>query len=336
MNHRFSQPSGGVNKPASLRALLKTEKTIALPGAFNAISAQIIQDVGFKAVYVSGAGIANGVGGYPDIGMMTAAEMAEQAGYIARSVAVPAIADADNGYGEAINVYRTVQEYERAGLSGLHLEDQIIPKRCGHLDGKRVIAPEHMCEKIAAAIEARLNPDFLIIARVDSRSVNGFDDAVHRANLYKDAGADMIFPEALMGREEFAEFARQVKLPLLANMTEFGKTPYISVAEFSEMGYAIVLFPMTAFRIMMKSVNDGMRMLYEQGSQLDLLDRMTSRETLYELVRYHEYERLDASLATQYSFPSTVKDAISGNGVSNIIPGESSSEEPASVPRKLY
>lgn len=336
MSHGFSQPPGGLNKPASLRELLKTEKTIALPGAFNAITAQIIQDVGFKAVYVSGAGIANGVGGYPDIGMMTSSEMAEQAGYIARSVQIPAIADADNGYGEAINVFRTVQEYERAGLSGLHIEDQIIPKRCGHLDGKRVISPENMCEKIAAAIEARQNPDFLIIARVDSRAVNGFDDAVRRANLYKEAGADMIFPEALTGREEFAEFARQVKLPLLANMTEFGKTPYIPVSEFSEMGYAIVLFPMTAFRIMMKAVGDGMRLLYEHGSQADLLERMTSREALYQLVRYHDYERLDASLATQYSVSPMAKDAISGNGVENIISVKSSSQESTSMPRQLY
>lgn len=288
------------NKPARLRELL-AKGTVAMPGGFNAISAKIIENVGFSALYISGASIANGVGGYPDIGFMTATEMAAQAGYIARSVNIPAIADADNGYGEAVNVFRTVQEYERQGLSGLHIEDQVIPKRCGHLDGKQVISVDQMREKIAAAVSARVNPDFLLIARVDSKAVYGFDEAVKRANAYMEAGADMIFPEALNTREEFAEFARQVKAPLLANMTEFGKTPYISVQEFESFGYNVVIFPMTAFRIMMKAVEDGMRLLKETGTQTDLLDRMTSREDLYRLIHYQDYERLDATLATQFS-----------------------------------
>lgn len=294
------------NKPARLRELMK-QGIVAMPGAFNAISAKIIEDVGFSALYVSGAGISNGVGGYPDIGFMTATEMATQAGYIARSVNIPAIADADNGYGEAVNVFRTVQEYERLGLSGLHIEDQVIPKRCGHLDGKQVVSVENMREKIAAAREARVNPDFLIIGRVDSKAVNGFDDAVKRANAYMDAGADMIFPEALNTREEFAEFARQVKAPLLANMTEFGKTPYLSLSEFETLGYTIVIFPMTAFRIMMKAVEDGMRLLKEEGTQTGLLERMTPRQELYRLIHYQDYERLDAALATQFSASSPGK-----------------------------
>lgn len=292
------------NQPARLRELLK-QGTIVMPGAFNAISAKIIEDVGFSALYVSGAGISNGVGGYPDIGFMTASEMAIQAGYIARSVNIPAIADADNGYGEAINVFRTVQEYERQGLSGLHLEDQVIPKRCGHLDGKQVISIDNMREKIAAAVSARKNPDFFIIARVDSKAVHGFDDAVKRANAYMAAGADMIFPEALTTKEEFAEFARQVKAPLLANMTEFGKTPYLPVSEFEAMGYAIVIFPMTAFRIMMKAVEDAMRCLKKHGTQASLLEHMTTREKLYQLIHYQDYECLDASLATQFSVTRT-------------------------------
>lgn len=301
MSEALLQPQP--NKPKHLRELLK-QGTIAVPGAFNAISAKIIEQVGFPAVYVSGAGLSNGVGGYPDIGFMTATEMATQAGYIARSVNIPAIADADNGYGEAINVFRTVQEYERQGMSGLHLEDQVIPKRCGHLDGKQVISVENMREKIAAAVSARVNPDFLIIARVDSKAVNGFDDAVKRANAYMDAGADMIFPEALTTEEEFAEFSRQVKSPLLANMTEFGKTPYLSVSQFEAMGYSIVIFPMTAFRIMMKAVEDAMRSLKTEGTQAALLDQMTTREDLYRLIHYQDYERLDASLATQFSATS--------------------------------
>ncbi|HEY9745480.1 MAG TPA: methylisocitrate lyase [Oculatellaceae cyanobacterium] len=294
------------DKPARLRALLR-QGTVVMPGAFNAISAKIIEDAGFEALYVSGAGIANGVGGYPDIGFMTASEMAAQAGYIARAVNIPAIADADNGYGEAINVFRTVQEYERQGLSGLHIEDQVMPKRCGHLDGKQVISVDNMREKIAAAVSARQNPDFIIIARVDSKAVNGFDDAIRRANAYMEAGADMIFPEALTSKEEFEEFARQVKAPLLANMTEFGKTPYLSVSEFEAMGYAIVIFPMTAFRIMMKAVEDAMRFLKEHGTQAPLLERMTTREKLYRLIRYQDYERLDASLATQFSAGSLLR-----------------------------
>jgi methylisocitrate lyase len=303
MTEALLKPLSHAQKCARLRELIKG--TVAMPGGFNAISAKIIEDAGFEALYISGAGLSNGVGGYPDIGFMTATEMAVQAGYIARAVNIPAIADADNGYGEAVNVFRTVQDYERQGLCGLHIEDQVIPKRCGHLDGKQVISVDGMREKIAAAIEARMNPDFLIIARVDSKAVNGFDDAVSRAHAYLDAGADMIFPEALNTPQEFAEFARQVKAPLLANMTEFGKTPYITLQEFEGFGYNIVIFPMTAFRIMMKAVEDGMRLLREQGTQKNLLEKMTPREELYRLIHYQEYERLDASLATQYSGPGS-------------------------------
>lgn len=292
----------GANKPGMLRGLLK-QGTVVLPGAFNAISGKIIEQAGFDAGYVSGAGIANGVGGYPDIGFMTATEMATQAGYIARAVNIPMIADADNGYGEAINVFRTVQEYERQGLSGLHLEDQVIPKRCGHLDGKQVISVDAMREKIAAAVSARINPDFLIIARVDSRAVNGFDDALTRAHAYMDAGADMIFPEALATQAEFEAFSAQAGFPLLANMTEFGKTPYLSVSEFARMGYNMVIFPMTAFRLMMKAVEDGMRQLRAEGSQAAMLDRMTPRAALYDLIHYQDYEKLDGALATQFSRP---------------------------------
>ena len=299
MAEALLKPVSHAEKCARLRELIKG--TVAMPGGFNAISAKIIEEVGFEAMYISGASISNGIGGYPDIGFMTSSEMATQAGYIARATNLPAIADADNGYGEAINVFRTVQEYERQGLCGLHLEDQIIPKRCGHLDGKQVISIDNFKEKIAAAREARLDPNFLIIARTDAKAINGFDDAVKRANAALEAGADMIFPEALNTPEEFAEFARQVKAPLLANMTEFGKTPLLTVEEFAGFGYNIVIFPMTPFRIMMKAVEDGMRVLREQGTQKALLEKMTPREELYRLIHYTEYEKLDSNLATQYS-----------------------------------
>ena len=287
------------DKPKALRALLKRGKAIPVPGAFNAITAKIIEDLGFEAVYVSGAGIANGVAGYPDIGLMTADEMARQAGYIARAVNLPAIADADNGYGEAINVFRTVQQYEREGLSGLHLEDQLMPKRCGHLSGKSIISSAAMCEKIAAAAEARQNPDFLIIARTDSKAVHGFDDAVARAHAYLKAGANMIFPEALETPAEFEEFARQVHAPLLANMTEFGRTPYLPLQDFERFGYNIVIYPMTAFRVMMKSVADALKALKETGTQQGILTQMTTREELYRIIHYQAYETLDQTLAYQ-------------------------------------
>lgn len=289
------------NKPARLRELIASGRAVPAPGAFNAICAKIVEDLDFPMMYVSGAGISNGVGGYPDIGFMTATEMAANAGYAARAVNVPAIADADNGYGEAVNVFRTVQMYEREGLSGIHIEDQVMPKRCGHLSGKQVISEEAMAEKVAAACEARQNADFTVIARVDSRAVHGFDDAVRRANRYVAAGADMIFPEALRTREEFAEFARQVEAPLLANMTEFGKTDYISLQEFEGLGYNIVIFPMTAFRVMMKAVRDTLEILKEEGTQQGFLDRMATREELYRLIHYQDYEQLDTTLATGYS-----------------------------------
>ncbi|MGE0201344.1 MAG: methylisocitrate lyase [Candidatus Melainabacteria bacterium] len=289
------------NKPAALRALLKRGKTIPMPGGFNAITAKIIEDVGFPALYISGAGINNGVAGYPDIGMMTMTEMAQQAGYTARAVNIPAIADADHGFGEAVNVFRTVQEYERQGLSGLHIEDQVAPKRCGHLAGKQIISTENMVEKIRAACNARLNPDFLIVARVDARSVNGFDDAVARANAYREAGADMIFAEAMENEAEFGEFARQVPGWLLANMTEFGKTPLIPLHRFEELGYHAVIYPMTAFRIMMQAVRDAMAEILATGTQAALMEKMTPRTELYRLIHYPDYEQWDLDLTTQFS-----------------------------------
>ncbi|MEM0951589.1 MAG: methylisocitrate lyase [Cyanobacteria bacterium P01_H01_bin.74] len=289
------------NKPTTLRERLSDKKTLVLPGAFNAISAKIIEQEGFEGAYVTGAGIANGVFGYPDIGMVTAVEMATQAGYIAQAVTIPVIADADNGYGEAINVFRTVQLYEQAGLSGLHIEDQVMPKRCGHLEGKQIISITAMAEKIQAASAARVNPDFLLIARVDSKSVHGFEDAVNRAHAYLQAGADMIFIEALTSEAEFEQFASLVKAPLMANMTEFGKTPYIPVSAFESWGYAIVIFPMTIFRIMMKAMQTGLQSLQCHGTQAHLLDTMTSRKDLYRILQYTAYEELDASIATAFS-----------------------------------
>jgi methylisocitrate lyase len=190
-----------------------------------------------------------------------------------------------------------VREFERAGLAGIHLEDQVAPKRCGHLDGKSLITNQEMCEKIRAAVDARVDAKFFIIGRTDARGVNGLDDAIERANAYVENGADCIFPEGLQSAEEFSIFRERVPGPLLANMTEFGKTPIIPAAEFGSMGYEIVIFPMTVFRIMMKAVGEAYETLLSQGTQQTILEKMRTRAELYELLRYPEYEALDKKLA---------------------------------------
>jgi len=273
---------------------------VVLPGAFNAPVAMLAQQLGFPAVYISGAGLINGLTGYPDIGLLGMDEMARQAGYIANAVEVPAICDADTGYGEALQVMRTVQSYEQAGLSGLHLEDQQAPKRCGHLEGKSLISPAEMERKLAAAAQARRNPDFLLIARTDARAVEGLEASIERGLRYLEAGADALFPEALQTPEEFGRYAEAVKAPLLANMTEFGKSPYLTVAEFAALGYRMVIFPMTAFRAMMKAVEQTFRQLRDTGTQAHFLDQLQTRQELYELLQYSKYTQLDTALAARF------------------------------------
>jgi len=258
-----------VSQPALFRKLLK-KGIIVLPGAFNAASAMLIEKCGFKAVYMSGAGISNSAG-LPDIGILARDEFVQQASYIASAVNIPVIADADTGFGGPSEVKETVRAFERAGVAGIQIEDQKpVTKKCGHLAGKEVISAKAMGEKIKAACRARRDKDFLIIARTDARGVNGFNDAVKRAKVYADAGADVIFPEALESKDEFKEFAKLVDESLMANMTEFGKTPYISIREFREMGYSIVLFPMTVFRIGMKAMEEALIELKRKETQKEL------------------------------------------------------------------
>jgi len=268
-----------------LRDLL-ADHTVMLPGAINALSARLIEAEGFEAVYVSGAVLSNSVGGVPDVGLMTLNESRDHCDHIANACSLPIISDADTGYGGAENAARTVRELEKVGVSGIHLEDQEFPKRCGHLEGKTLVEPEEFCEVIAAAAEAKTSSDFLLIARTDARGVTGYDDAVERAHKYLEAGADAIFPEALQGEEEFRRFARDVDTILLGNMTEFGKTPFFTVEEFADMGYNLVIFPVTLQRIAAFAMRDALRVLKKHRTQERLLDQMQTRQELYDLLGY--------------------------------------------------
>src|SRR2546423_2573075 len=237
-----------MSKSKKLRELIST-RALMLPGVPNAAMARQAERAGFDAVYVSGAGMANATAGVPDIGLLTLSEVAQLAGYIAKAIDIPAIVDADTGFGGAENAARTIRELEGAGLAGCHIEDQEFPKRCGHLSGKSLVELSEMTGKIEAAVKARHDQDFLIIARTDSRAVEDFKGAVKRALSYVEAGADAIFPEALQSIEEFRDFAKEVKAPLLANMTEFGKSPLLSFRELADFGYRMVIFPQSAFRV---------------------------------------------------------------------------------------
>ena len=272
-------------KSSRLRELI-ARGCVLMPGVPNAAMARQVEQVGFDAVYVSGAGMANATAGVPDIGLLTLTEVAQLAGYIAKAVKIPAIVDADTGFGGSENVARTIHELERAGLAGCHIEDQEFPKRCGHLAGKSIIDLEEMVERIKAAVAARHDPDFMIVARTDARAVEDFDRTVDRAQNYLAAGADAIFPEALQSAEEFRDFANEIDLPLLANMTEFGKSPLLSFEELSDFGYRMVIFPMTAFRVAMKASEEFLRALKKSGAQSDWLEKMQTREELYELLNY--------------------------------------------------
>ncbi|MDP7638603.1 MAG: methylisocitrate lyase [Candidatus Hydrogenedentes bacterium] len=272
-------------RSARLRQLLE-EECVVMPGAINALSAKLIEAQGFEAMYLSGAVLANSVGGMPDVGMMTLTESEMHSASIARTTTIPIIADADTGYGEADNAARTVQVLEQAGVSGIHLEDQVFPKRCGHLEGKELVSAEDFCLKLEAAVAAKTSSDFLLIARTDARVVVGIDETIRRSNMYLEAGADAIFPEGLRSAEEFSRVAKEAPGLLLANMTEFGTTPYLKVEEFADMGYNMVIFPVTLQRVAQKAMKDILRVIKEEGGQESSLNRMQTRQELYELIGY--------------------------------------------------
>lgn len=279
---------------ARLRAMMK-EGIVVMPGVFNAISAVSAHKAGAQAIYLSGAGITNASLGVPDIALATLSEFAQTAASVTQVAPVPVISDADTGFGESLNVMRTVIEMERAGLAGIHLEDQVSPKRCGHLDGKTVIEAEAMAAKIRAAVDSKRDPSFIIVARTDARGVEGLDAAIDRAKRYADSGADAIFPEGLASEAEFEAFRRGLSIPLMANMTEFGKTPIIPSSRFGEMGYEMVIFPMTAFRVVLKALDDCYSELLATGTQAGILPQMRTRAELYDRIGYADYEAKDAT-----------------------------------------
>jgi methylisocitrate lyase len=267
-------------------------RPIAIPGVFNALVAKMAERLGFQAVYLSG-GALSAAFGLPDVGLLTLNDFVDFARGITQATALPLLCDADTGFGEALNVERTVRLFESSGAAGIHLEDQVLPKRCGHLSGKGLVEAEAMAAKIRAAVAARKQADFVIMARTDARSVHGFEDAVRRARLYVAAGADAVFPEALESAEEFAAFARAVEVPLLANNTEFGRSPRLDVAAFGQLGYRMVLFPLTGFRSAMKAAQLTLAEVAAKGHQNDRLASMLTRTELYELLNYDGYEARD-------------------------------------------
>ncbi|CCC82126.1 methylisocitrate lyase [Thermoproteus tenax] len=295
--HASSAPKKGEERRvAELRAELKRPGIVIVPGVYDVISALLVQSMGFKAAYVSGAAVTASLG-LPDLGLITMDEMVRVVRYIASSVDIPLIVDIDTGYGEALNVVRAVVEFERAGAAGVQIEDQVLPKKCGHLSGKHVVPPDEMAKKIKAAAEARRNPDFVIVARTDARGVTGLEDAIERAQLYLEAGADVIFPEALESEAEFAEFARRIKAPLLANMTEFGKSPLMPAKRLEELGYKFVIYPVTLLRVALGAMREALRTISELGTQEPLLSKMMTRKELYELIGYYDYEKFDSRIS---------------------------------------
>ena len=264
----------------------------ALPGVFSPLVAKLAEKLGFRAVYLSGGAFSASLG-LPDIGLLGPTEFADEARRITSATQLPLLCDADTGFGEALNVERTVQLYESAGAAGLHLEDQQLPKRCGHLSGKSLISCEAMCAKIRAAVAAKRDPSFVIMARTDARGVTSFEDAVARAKAYLEAGADAIFPEALRNAQEFAEFAKQVPDILLANMTEFGQSELLSVDQLFALGYRMILFPLSAFRSAMRAAEETLRAIAAQGTQAGAVPTMFTRAELYDLLGYTGYEERD-------------------------------------------
>jgi len=282
-------------KRADFRSALNSGKLLRFPGAYNPMVAMLIEQTGFEGVYVSGAVMANSLG-IPDIGMTTLTEVSQTASSIARVTDLPTIMDIDTGFGETMSVARTIKELTYLGLAGCHLEDQVNPKRCGHLDNKELVSTDAMVQKIKAAADAKIDSNFLLIARTDARGVEGLDAAIYRAKAYVDAGADMIFPEAMQDESEFEAFRKALDVPLLANMTEFGKSRLLTTTELENLGFNLVIYPVTTQRLAMKAVEDGLNTIMKDGTQEALLEKMQTRKRLYEVLHYEDYNTFDSSM----------------------------------------
>ena len=278
--------------PASkrLRQLLAGDTLIQAPGVFNPLLARLVERVGFPAVYVSGAGLSNAMLGLPDVGLLSMTEVAAMAGRIANATGLPTICDADTGYGGPAMIRRAVEEFIQAGIAGIHIEDQVADKKCGHLPGKQLVSTQEMQDRISTAAAAKTDPDFVLIARTDSRAGEGFESALARSKAYLEAGADMIFPEALESAEEFRRFAAEVGAPILANMTEFGKSPLLAAKELQEAGVRIAIYPQSILRSMMKSAEELLTLIQTTGSQKNFLERMQTRRELYDLLDYEGWK----------------------------------------------
>ena len=279
-------------KRAEFRAALRSGKLLRFPGAFSPLVSLLIERHGFEGVYISGAVLSADLA-LPDVGLTTLSEVAQRGRAIARVTSLPAIIDADTGFGEPLSAARTVQELEELGLCGCHFEDQLNPKRCGHLDHKSLVPAADMVKKIRAAVSARQDAHFLVIARTDVRESEGLAGAIERAKVYVDAGADMIFPEALHDEAEFERFRKAISVPLLANMTEFGKSKLLSARQLVDLGFNLVIYPVTSLRLAMKAVERGLAVLKSEGTQASLLDEMQTRAELYKLIQYEKYAQFD-------------------------------------------
>jgi carboxyvinyl-carboxyphosphonate phosphorylmutase len=281
-----------------LRQLLREPGIIVVPGAYDCLTAKLIEREGFPAVYMTGAGTALTRLGQADLGFATLSDMVANAAALAATISVPLIADADTGYGGALNVYRTVREYERAGVAALHIEDQVFPKRCGHLDGKQVVAVEDMVLKLRAAVEARTDDDFVLIARTDALAVTGLDDTLRRCHAYAAAGADVLFVEAVRSRDDIERLVREVDVPLLYNFVEHGKSPLLPVEELQRLGFKLVIFPGSIMLALLPLVQQILTAIKQQGTTAALLDRMTNVVELFETMGLSAMLELDARVAT--------------------------------------
>ena len=281
-----------IQKREDFEKKLSSKKILRIPGAYNPLTAKLIEEIGYDGIYVSGGVMSNDLG-YPDIGLTNLKEVSYRANQIARVTNLPTIVDADTGFKSC---EETVNIFEKLGITGIHIEDQISQKRCGHLDNKELISKEEMIKKIKLLINSRKDKNFKIIARTDANSVEGLDKMIERAKAYQDAGADIIFPEALLDEKEFEKVRKNLNIYLLANMTEFGKTKLFSYKQLENLGYNIVVYPVTTQRLAMKSVEEGLKDIFERGHQNNIIDKMQTRKRLYELVEYEKYNSLDEKI----------------------------------------